>query len=147
VLRGSGSHFCKFHFSENLRLFAEIQTELPCLNFSMKPRSLKSGSRRGRLFNSLAFKTALNLVAQVIVSTSSCPMVTGLLREIRVGQLSMTISSPLMHSTRSDRSPSTTMTALWASPSLIRMGHYSGRLDALLVHGLRRRQCCWQRTK
>ncbi len=147
MLRKTGSHFCKFHFSENLRLFAQMNSALSALNFPMKPRSFKSGSRQERLVvNSTALKTTANKV-QVGVTTSSCSMVPGLLREIRVLKLGTHLCYQPTRITRSDQSPSTTLSALMASPSLIRMGHYSGRLERLIKSMKEWRQLCWQRTK
>ena len=127
VLRGSGSIFL-LQFLEDHRLFAQIQGALLCFNVQLKPKSFNSGSSREQLINSLALKTTGKMV-HIGTSTSSCPMVLDLLREMRIIQLSMTILYQVMLSKGNDQSVSTTKTPFVASPSLIRMGHYSRRSD------------------
>ncbi len=115
-----------------------------CLNTHLEPW-LRSGMEC--FIHSVDFKKT-NKMVKVFTSTSSWAMVPDLLRKKGGFQLSILFWYQLMHSTRSDQSPSitSTMTGLLAFASLIRMGHYSGRL-VLFNHGWLRRQLCWKKTK
>ena len=70
-----------------------------------------------------------------------------LLPHVYLNYLAIMFGGQMMKSKILDLSASTTLTLSRASPSLIRMGHYSGRLELLIIQGWRRKQCCLLRTK
>ncbi len=83
------------------------------------------------LTTSLDLKTMSKMV-KVIVSTGSCPMETGQHREMRFLTTTI-IFYQRDHIRLSDQSASTTKMLLLASSSTIRRGHYSGRLELLIL--------------
>ena len=119
-----------------------------CLNSQVRQWSERCCKKTVLFIHSLALKTTMKMV-KVIYSTSSLTIIPDLLREMS-GQLITPLWYQLMQSARSDQSPSTTTkTALKASATLIRMGHYSGRLDILIqmMSMSKWRHCCLLRAK